>query len=545
MEKFHKFENVARSMYAVDYTKVFAVDVLEKSTRELCENATNSRKSMTTALESGDPKSITKATNEYFGLGWSVLRSIEDINSSYRVPMKSSLKYGWTSSVAENSKRTYEGSVLIYDLIQTLVSRGVAYNNFAVSLLSSEKYKPAGTALRVAAGIFDVAAKTLIPKWKNLRTAAFPPECDANLCLALKEFAMAQAQQATILMAVASGKTKMVPVLLLGLGDRFERVSRLVSGMSSVETAFKSHVSDMRHLMRATAHEKIANACWDAASYGKAIKILTMAKKMLSSCDDRDSTWVEMNKRIENTLTTWNKENETIFFDVPPDRVDLPKSVELLQPLPFSLPEPSILSFKQIEVVEKKKDEVPAPPAPVVMSKVEEEEEEKKEEEEKEEEKKEEETKPTSTTKPQNNLYSQDFTDADFGSSSYPKIPTTTTTTKKEPLRWQFEDGRAGSEKWKDYNADDAKQLDKAMQSGKRNVTIRNRFGTYNITLPSRPSEMGSQINRRSGGTRRVRCVVPGQQQQRHRQHRRQDEDRTRVSVVPAPSGRDVRSVRV
>ena len=503
---------------------------------------------MTTALESGEPKIITKATNEYFGHGWSVLRSIEDINSSYRVPMKNSLKFGWTSSFAENSKRTYEGSVLIFDLIQTLVSRGVAYNNFAVSLLSNEKYKPAGTAFRVAAGIFDVAAKTLIPKWKNLRTAAFPPECDANLCSALKEFTMAQAQQATILMAVASGKTKMVPMLLLGLGDRFERVSRIVSGMSSVETAFKSHVSNMRHLVRVTAHEKIANAYWDAASYGKAIKILTMAKKMLSSCDDRDSTWVELNKRVENTLTTWNKENETIFFDVPPDRVDLPKSVELLKPIAFSLPEPSIRSFKQIEVVEKKKDEVPAPPAPVVMSKVEEEEEEeKKEEEEKEEEKKEEETKPTSTTKPQNNLYSQDFTDADFGSSSYPKIPTTTTTTtKKEPLRWQFEDGRAGSEKWKDYNADDAKQLDKAMQSGKRNVTIRNRFGTYNITLPSRPSEMGSQINRRSGGTRRVRCLVSGQQQQQqHRQHKRQDEDRTRVSIVPAPSGRDVRSVRV
>ena len=53
MEKFHKFENVARSMCPVDYTKVFAVDVLEKSTRELCENATNSRKLMTTALESG------------------------------------------------------------------------------------------------------------------------------------------------------------------------------------------------------------------------------------------------------------------------------------------------------------------------------------------------------------------------------------------------------------------------------------------------------------------------------------------------------------
>jgi len=550
MNEFYAFEKFPPSSGDVDFCKVFAVDVLEKETRELCENATKSRKEVTASLKLNDAKLTAKATQAYFEQGWSLLRSIEETNSAYRIPMNKTLKFRWKSSLAEIGKRQYEGSVLIFDLIQVLVTRGIAYTNFAASLITRDQYKPAGTALRVAAGIFDAAANTLIPRWNNLKISELPPECNKMLCSALKEFTMAQAQQATILMAIETGKTKMLPMLLLGLADRFERVSKSVSKVSGVDSAFVSYVKNMPFMMRALAHEKIALPCWDQGTYGKAIKLLSTAKTLLKSCDDRGANWVEMNTRIENTLVGWNKENNTIFFDVPPDSVDLPRAIEMLKPIPFTLPKPTIQSFKPIEVKKKEEVAVPTPPlddtttTTTTTSKVDEEEEKKdeKEEEEEEEEKKKEKDKEekkededtTTTTKPIDNLYNHDFTDADFMSN----LPTTSvskpTPSPSISFRWQFEDGRAGSGKWKDYNRDDARQLNVAMQSGNNNVMIRNRFGTYDITLPSRPDQMGTQRNRRSGARRRVRCLSEQNQ-------RRQDEDRTRVSVVAPPSAPRIR----
>lgn len=226
----YTFRNFPAQTNDVDFSKVFAVDLLEDETQKLCSDATNSRDAMTQALKSGEPKLIAKLTDAYFKHGWSVLRSIEEIKSAYRVSMQGGLSFKWTSSIADLGSKQHEGHVLIYDLIQTLVTRGMAYTNFAASLIESGSYKPAGTALRVAAGIFEAAANKLVPKWKNLKNNDVPPESHSEVCSMLKDFTMAVAQQATILLAIEAGKTKMVPGLLIGLGDRFERVSK-IAGM--------------------------------------------------------------------------------------------------------------------------------------------------------------------------------------------------------------------------------------------------------------------------------------------------------------------------
>jgi len=79
-------------------------------------------------------------------------------------------------------------------------------------------------------------------------------------------------------------------------------------------------------------------------------------------------------------------------------------------------------------------------------------------------------------------------------------VPVTTT-----PMKWQFENGTAGSANWTDYLPGDSLKLEAAFKAGQTTLSITNKFGTYLIN--GLTSSAPTQKNTSTNAVRRLRRV--------------------------------------
>ena len=74
-----------------------------------------------------------------------------------------------------------------------------------------------------------------------------------------------------------------------------------------------------------------------------------------------------------------------------------------------------------------------------------------------------------------------------------------------DTVKWFFEDDT----KWAEYSKRDSEKLSQALQKGETMVKLSNRYGDYEIKLPSNGEQFGSQTNTRTNKSRRVRVKLP------------------------------------
>ena len=74
-----------------------------------------------------------------------------------------------------------------------------------------------------------------------------------------------------------------------------------------------------------------------------------------------------------------------------------------------------------------------------------------------------------------------------------------------ETAKWFFEDDT----KWAEYSKRDAEKLSQALERGDSKVKLSNRYGDYEVNLPSNDKDFGSQINTMTKKSRRVRVKLP------------------------------------
>ena len=74
-----------------------------------------------------------------------------------------------------------------------------------------------------------------------------------------------------------------------------------------------------------------------------------------------------------------------------------------------------------------------------------------------------------------------------------------------DTVKWFFEDDT----KWAEYSKRDSKKLSQALEKGETMVKLSNRYGDYEVKLPSDGEDFGSQTNTRTNKSRRVRVKLP------------------------------------
>jgi len=363
-------ENKNPTTRPIDFSACFGGN-LSSEARDLLHLATAQRNKLIEVLGASgdaappDPRNITAAVEAYLPSLWTITASFEAA-STLSVKLTSvKLEFKWVSALAEKPKEWTFG-VLIFEVCFVLAIRALAHRNTARIILEANPsaYVDASKELCRAAGIFELVANGLLPRWASA-PASRPPEVFAPVALCFAAMCLADAQRLMTAKAVASdAASTLVAKLLVGAEDKYAYATRALQTLDKAtfdgtSAVLKEELGAMPPLCRAVASSELAFAAHDKGEYGKAAAYARESARRLGALTALGKNLVraglakqvaDARGRSEALANEYENEATTAYFMAVPAVAELAwaDGSFIAKPVPYELPDANLVSFSEL-----------------------------------------------------------------------------------------------------------------------------------------------------------------------------------------------------
>lgn len=255
------------------------------------------------------------------------------------------LVFEWTSSLEVEAKRGkkqafYKSEAMMYDMVMAIACQAFAEAHLANAEAKAERFVDATKHYKAASGVMSFLANEQLPKWAGQGNNVFdhnlPCETSIEVCEAFAQMFLAMAQQmavATVLRKPGESNVGLLAKLSLGVAEKFEECLAILRSKANkhlprIDPSIISYVEKQSKLHRSLSEYYQARAMWDKillgellTGYGTAIVMLRESIDVLGGLPKNSSTKSELSillKHLRVVLASWEKDNNTIYFEQPP-----------------------------------------------------------------------------------------------------------------------------------------------------------------------------------------------------------------------------------
>ena len=239
----------------------------------------------------------------------------------------------------------------MYDMVMSIASQAFAEAHLANAEAKAENFVEATKHYKSASGVMSFLADEQLPKWAGQGNNVFdhnlPCETSIEICEAFAQMFLAMAQQmavATVLRKPGEPNVGLLAKLGLGVAEKFEESlaifrSKANKHLPRIDPLIISYVENQSKLHRSLSEYYHARTMWDKillgdrlTGYGIAIVMLRESINVLASLSKSISTksrLIVLLDHMKMVLASWEKDNNTIYFEQPPKSV--PENEKLSQ----------------------------------------------------------------------------------------------------------------------------------------------------------------------------------------------------------------------
>jgi len=323
------------------------------STLELMRKADHAREALATSLMAGTRTKIVTAADIYIPLVYSVM--VTCIAQPDEARLDDRLIFQWASSLEAESKRKkkvfYQSEAMMYDMVMAIASQAFAKAAIASEDAKAGDFTSASQNFKAAAGIMKFLANEQLPKWagqgNNVFDANLPCETSMEVCDALEMLFLAMAQQMAVVTVLRKPEENfgLLAKLTLGVAEKLEAFmsairEKAASQMQRMDPAIFAYVESQAKVQRSLSGYFQARSMWDKILLGElltgygvvivmqreAIALLGSIPKSPSKSQHSDVT--ALLKHMKAILKSWEKDNNTIYFEQPPKSVPDDKKLQ-------------------------------------------------------------------------------------------------------------------------------------------------------------------------------------------------------------------------
>uniref|UniRef100_A0A7S0AH76 pH-response regulator protein palC n=1 Tax=Minutocellus polymorphus TaxID=265543 RepID=A0A7S0AH76_9STRA len=328
------------------FIRSFKTVASHPSAQELMLRADHSREALATALVSGSGCKIVSAASTYVPQIYEVM--VTCIAQPDMARLDDRLVFEWTSSLEVEAKRGkkqvfYKSEAMMYDMVLTIASQAFAEAQLANADAKAEQYVEATKHYKSASGAMSFLANEQLPKWAGQGNDVFdhnlPCETSIEVCEAFAQMFLAMAQQmavATVLRKPGEPNLGLLAKLSLGVAEKFEECLAIFRGKATkqlprIDPSIIAYVEAQGKFHRSLSECYQARCMWDKillgellTGYGTAIVMLRESIAVLGKLPKGSLSKSDLNallKHLKTVLASWEKDNNTIYFEQPPKSV--------------------------------------------------------------------------------------------------------------------------------------------------------------------------------------------------------------------------------
>uniref|UniRef100_A0A7S2R628 BRO1 domain-containing protein n=1 Tax=Mucochytrium quahogii TaxID=96639 RepID=A0A7S2R628_9STRA len=353
----------------VDFNGIIG-GALSFEARELLGVTTSQRSTLMDALDNSgqtvDPRNISAAVENYLPSVYKLTHSMEQ-SAGAHIKLNKPLEFSWTSVLLKKSKQNVENKcqVLVYEVCFVLTVQALAHYNAAKNLVCTENPSrmsnlvAAAKEVRKGAGILEYVSQVLIPRWTNPPKNR-APEVVGEVVLALCGLFCCMGQRLTVVQGLQRGlPPSAIAKLLFGLSERYSQINQQLRSLDkSLYDSLLDSLLDEPAILSVACYALGAQMMGEKAKAdgepGKAVGYLLLASNKLAGILYNPSTEellkeyvVNAQHAVDEKFHQYKADNESIYFEGVPtaDALDIPKGSFMCNPLDYSLPEVSAVSF--------------------------------------------------------------------------------------------------------------------------------------------------------------------------------------------------------
>jgi len=258
------------------------------------------------------------------------------------------LIFEWTSSLEVEAKRGktqvfYKSEAMMYDMVMAIASQAFAEAHLAQAEAKAEHFLEATKHYKSASGVMLFLAHEQLPRWAGQANNVFdhnlPCETSIEVCEAFAQMFLAMAQQmavATVLRKPGEANCSLLAKLSLGVAEKFEECLAIFrckanKQLPRIDPSIIAFVEGQGKLHKSLSEYYQARSMWDKillgellTGYGTAIVMLRESITLLGHLPKSSLPKSDLNvlvKHMKAVVASWEKDNNTIYFEQPPKSV--------------------------------------------------------------------------------------------------------------------------------------------------------------------------------------------------------------------------------